>query len=811
MRVLAFDTETFLITDRIQAPRPVCCTWSDGQNAFITNPEDPATYARWADPGNVFVGQTISYDLIVMMLWHPQFIPLILRALDEGRVFDTTIREQLQHLATNGGQGYRQFISLADLVLKYLGKDISATKEGDVWRLKYGTLHGVDFASWPKEALDYAMDDARLTWQVFQAQGGINATWPTEQAQVRGDMALRAIGVWGFAIDRKKNRELAARQQSKIDALQAAIGHHGWSGKGSQAKLAGDVSSLFNYKQKVILQEACGASFRWQDAPSTTDLREELEAAGKRGCPPAWLPVQNFGLFTKRVPGFPRTPKGKLQVSEDVIKHLFDIAPDLERFVKLHHEEKMLSSYIKPYDVEVSHGRYCSLVTTGRTSCSPGHQTIPRDDKKDPDNSGYRDQFVPRPGHQFGTVDYSMLELCTLAATIRKEFPHIQCALGDMIDRDVDVHSFTGALIAGKPYEEVRDNKKKEPYFTYRQGAKACYSADTELLTLEGWQRIDELYGREVMVAQYDSRQGIEFVIPTHWHHYFDCDFLHITSDFMDLCVTPEHRLVFITPNGVYFELLAKEYNPSDPRYAKWMSVNGGPNGLLFRPLGSAKVKPSTKADSFCVTVPSSWVLTRRNGKVTVSGNSNFGYPGGLGPNAFIAYAENNYGVKFTFDEAKQVREAWRQAVPEVDGYYLASHKRSIPRHGDVADSRLINGRVKAKCIFTEMSNFKFQGLAADGAKRAVYAIWREIMLGWFHHQFPQAGGYGSEHRDNPLRSSHIAAFVHDEVVAEHPEGQQGKDAFQRQQDLMVSEMQAECQNLITIRVEGKLQHNWGH
>jgi DNA polymerase I-like protein with 3'-5' exonuclease and polymerase domains len=113
--------------------------------------------------------------------------------------------------------------------------------------------------------------------------------------------------------------------------------------------------------------------------------------------------------------------------------------------------------------------------------------------------------------------------------------------------------------------------------------------------------------------------------------------------------------------------------------------------------------------------------------------------------------------------------------------------------------SMTLTGRPKANCIYTEGSNYPFQGLAADGAKAALWAIWKESMLGW-------AGLI-----DTPLRESRLVNFVHDEIVAEHPEGDAGKAALKRQEDLMISEMTRICQNKIKIGVEGNLSGAWEH
>jgi DNA polymerase I-like protein with 3'-5' exonuclease and polymerase domains len=273
--------------------------------------------------------------------------------------------------------------------------------------------------------------------------------------------------------------------------------------------------------------------------------------------------------------------------------------------------------------------------------------------------------FKAREGRVLGTVDYSQLELCTLAATIRTMFPNSICALGDAIDQSKDVHCHTGALISGLTYEKMIEGKKaKDPQILkYRQSSKAA----------------------------------------------------------------------------------------------------------------------------------------------------NFGLPGGLGGAAFCAYAKNNYGVEIGIKQAWQYIAAWKRAWPEVASLYLknsADRVDSSPTGTFTAYT--ITGRPKANCIYTEGSNYPFQGLAADGAKAALWAIWRECMLGWYWSTYPGIG-YGHEYKDSPLNQSRLVNFVHDEIVAEHPLGDAGKAALKRQESLMVSEMDRICLHKIKISIESNLSDAWEH
>ncbi len=249
MRVLSFDTETYLITPTEKAPKPIVCSWYDGTKAWVTHPADAATYALWSDPDNWYTGVNLPYDLVLMMRWMPHFIPHIIRALDEGRVRDLPLRDGLIHLGTKGAIGYDPQISLLKLAKKHLGLDLSATKKGpDIWRLKYGTLDGVPFNEWPVDAMDYVLSDAKIPWQIFNQLGGAGYSPPTEVLQNQAAVVLHAIGTYGWAIDQDARQRMDVALSAQIATLEARTNHLGWTGEGSQAVMGAAVRAAWGRK-----------------------------------------------------------------------------------------------------------------------------------------------------------------------------------------------------------------------------------------------------------------------------------------------------------------------------------------------------------------------------------------------------------------------------------------------------------------------------------------------------------------------------------------------------------------------------------
>jgi DNA polymerase I-like protein with 3'-5' exonuclease and polymerase domains len=139
---------------------------------------------------------------------------------------------------------------------------------------------------------------------------------------------------------------------------------------------------------------------------------------------------------------------------------------------------------------------------------------------------------------------------------------------------------------------------------------------------------------------------------------------------------------------------------------------------------------------------------------------ANFGYPGGCSAKRFVGIA-HAYGVPVDLKESARLRALWFRTWPEMrlffdhvsectdgDGFYYVKQPR-VPR-------------LRSRCTWTSACNSHFQGLAADGAKAALYAVTRE--------QFTDRG--------SDLYNTRCVAFVHDEIILEAPEDQAHRAAM---------------------------------
>ena len=162
---------------------------------------------------------------------------------------------------------------------------------------------------------------------------------------------------------------------------------------------------------------------------------------------------------------------------------------------------------------------------------------------------------------------------------------------------------------------------------------------------------------------------------------------------------------------------------------------------------------------------------------------ANFGFPGGMQPESFREYAEG-YKIFLTKKEAQALHTAWKRKWPEMEYYF--NHVNTL---GDPV-KQLRSGRIRGGASYTAKCNGFFQGLAADGAKEALWRVASECYM-------PGTALYGCK----PV------LFLHDEIGIEAPEAQ-AADAAHRLSTVMVEAMQKWIPD-IPIQAEPVIMRRW--
>jgi DNA polymerase I-like protein with 3'-5' exonuclease and polymerase domains len=354
--MVSIDVETSLIAPGLLAPPLACVSIAGLSRLGVLDAKAGVQASQRLLLADSIVGHNIAYDLSVLISSGVEQA-LVFRALDEGRVLDTMLADQLLAIARGDFDQHRY--RLADLVKRRLGMDL---EKGEV-RTSFGKLRHQPIESWPVEAIRYSKADALATLKVRESIDAERHAerWgdllADEPAQVRAAFGLQLTSAWGLRTD-----------PVAVAALKADL---------LKQKEAQD-SKLF----KMGVLRADGT----KDTKALQRLVEEAYASTGQEVP--------------------RTEKGAVQTSRDtLLRSGDDVLMDIAEGGKA---AKFLSTYIPWLELGTTtpiNARYVSLVSTGRTSSrEPNIQNQPK-------RGGIRECFIPRPGYVFVDADYSTLEL----------------------------------------------------------------------------------------------------------------------------------------------------------------------------------------------------------------------------------------------------------------------------------------------------------------------------------------------------------------------------------------------------------------
>ena len=125
-------------------------------------------------------------------------------------------------------------------------------------------------------------------------------------------------------------------------------------------------------------------------------------------------------------------------------------------------------------------------------------------------------------------------------------------------------------------------------------------------------------------------------------------------------------------------------------------------------------------------------------------------------------------------EESARIKKSYTSTWTEVPRYWKwVTSKLNLT---DVLE-QFVSKRLRGGLTPPQAANTLFQGLAADGAKRAVIAMTREMYLD----------------RQSPLYGSRLCIFAHDETIIDVPNDKDLHAAAYRQRDIMVEEMAKVC------------------
>lgn len=691
-------------------PTPALISVSSGEEHALLYPEQVKDFLtqHWDCR---FVSHNVAFDYWVVAACLALDLSLIQTLVDENRWHDSMLLDQLIRLAKTGGNDEAFFSgrSLDKIALDYAGLKIS--KE-DPYRMRYGEIIGKRFDEIEEGFLDYAILDSVVLHRAFlpmfreavwlQSQQMPETTsktfevFPnairkygvlTEGIQVKAAVTLADVTRKGLAVSQETLSVLEMRLRTDLDSKVEWI-------RGNYPNL------LRYYKTKKRAGELMVNKGTRVPKFQTDALRVILaEVAEQNG----------FKV--------PTTPKdGKLSASIKVWQGLAPNHPLIEAWGGMGDTAKLLQFVVQVKGVPVVHPQYRTLVKTGRTSSLKGESPTGLNIQQMPREGWFREVFVARPGYKLAAIDYSYIELRTLASVCLALYG--KSRLAEVIKEGTDPHVNTAAMFLDMDLAAFKALKKDDPgrFKESRQAAKAVnFGVPGGLGALKLSVYAKNNYG--VSLSQQEAGQFKKVLISE---------------------VYPEL--------SIYLE----------DRSAKDLAMNlRAPTDQVRAVLGIYDKDETIRMGSI---------------KKIVGGRA--------------------YKADGTPYNSWYVSEVWRglerlNQTGDVKIDDAIARREGSPWLEEILFRRTVatlTGRLRAGVKYTEARNTPFQGLAADGAKLAL----------WELHK----------------RDQRIVAFIHDEILIEVPEDR-AEEAAQEAADVMCRSMEQVLFPGVPCSCEWAIGNSW--
>jgi hypothetical protein len=401
------------------------------------------------------VFHNVAFDFFVLCQADAELAAELHRAVNENRVHDTMLLEQLIQIARGDQTADAKVIKapkLVDLAKRRAGMDLF---KDDAIRLDFGQF--LDPAvPIPPAYFEYAAADAEATYRVFLSQWneagfyvdpGEHCPYPcfpdrearfgrlTEAIQVKGALGLRWLENHPLRVDLAAVSEMQARMKTEAGAIEDCLVAWKWARRGPK-------SGKFSLGNKVLR----GVLKSWA---AVKGLTPPLSTTGQ-------LSLQ-YDYWAEHLP----------KVGADLLANpalATGLEPRLSVWLRYCRLRKLLSTYLNVYSKGPEH--YPTYYTLGarttRVSCvRPNATNIPK--RRD----GIRALFIPSPGRVLIEADYRAAELVGLAQVFHLLYGG--SLLGDAINDGEDPHIRRAKQIVGDGWDTLPESEQKKA----RQAAKA--------------------------------------------------------------------------------------------------------------------------------------------------------------------------------------------------------------------------------------------------------------------------------------------------------------------------------------------------
>ena len=154
-----------------------------------------------------------------------------------------------------------------------------------------------------------------------------------------------------------------------------------------------------------------------------------------------------------------------------------------------------------------------------------------------------------------------------------------------------------------------------------------CYSNDTEIMTDKGWITFDKLTMEHKVGSLVDDIR-LDYIKPLEIQTYdYKGKMYKIETDKIDLCVTPNHRMYVRKEGSQQYRMELAEDIFGEKRYYK---INSRKE-VVVNDNNQQDSWIDYKGKIYCCTVPSGILYVKRNGKLSLCGNSRHAQKGTVG------------------------------------------------------------------------------------------------------------------------------------------------------------------------------------
>ena len=400
---LIIDTETNVVPFHTRDHKLIMFQAYNGSKAVAVETEDVAFFLEM-HKNSVMVFQNAAFD--VQVLSHIVGWDYWFKKIDNDTIHDTKLLYQLLVLATTGSVPNRS--SLKDICKNLLIRNID--KNVDV-RCTFDQYMGKPLSEFSPEHIKYGLLDVIHTHDVYIRLMELikphdtMSTLLSHSIQLKGSIALDQIYKNGISVDLDAKLKVMNTIKEESDLLATKLSMWGYvKGKKGNKRAVYDVCEKLGFLDKLPLTEK-------SKEPATT--KDSL------------IPYMHFSFIS-----------------------------DFLRYQEL----EKAASFITNIETERIHPRYTTILNTGRTSCT-GAKSGACNIQQLPRVGGIREIFVPKAGYKFVDVDYSALELATLAENLKAHFGDSHMA--DLINEGRDLHYETAMNIYGKPKNQITKEERQ--------------------------------------------------------------------------------------------------------------------------------------------------------------------------------------------------------------------------------------------------------------------------------------------------------------------------------------------------------------